>query len=64
MMRATQQVLVRKVCVWGEAIWRIAPRIEKAVGRSIQSADVGPSFALEETCCTLVEGETGFGYGI
>lgn len=34
------------------------------MGYSIRFADTDPSFALEEMCCTLVEGETGFGYGI
>lgn len=37
---------------------------KKSVGSSIHSTDTDPSFALEETCCTLAEAETGFGDGI
>lgn len=41
------------------------PSVESnSVGCPIPSTDTDPSFALEETCCTLVEGEAGFRDGI
>lgn len=35
-----------------------------SVGCSIYPTDTDPSLAVEETCCTLEEGEAGFGDGI
>lgn len=55
-----------QVSEWGEPHTRLTNRLwgQKSVGCSVHSTDTDPSFALEEMCCTLAEGETGFGDGI